>query len=49
MRFEGKALTKDLTKLGRRISKVIILDDCPNNYSNCLANGVKITPWHGER
>lgn len=49
MRFSGKGPLKDLTKLGRNLSKVIFMDNVPSNFRNCAENGMKISTWEGER
>lgn len=39
---------KDLSRLGRDLNKIIILDDLSNNFKLQKENGVKIKAWHGE-
>ena len=38
---------KDLTNLGRDLSKVIIVDDKPFNYTLQKENGIAISPYWG--
>lgn len=49
MRYENRKLLKDITKLGRDIRKVVVLDNVPDNYRNCLANGITIETWLGSK
>ena len=39
---------KDITKLGRDIRKIIIVDDDENNFVLNKENGIKIKPFLGE-
>jgi TFIIF-interacting CTD phosphatase-like protein len=39
---------KDLSKLGRPLDKVIIVDNLKENYSWQKANGINITTWHDD-
>jgi TFIIF-interacting CTD phosphatase-like protein len=39
---------KDITKLGRDIRKIIIVDDDENNFTLNKENGIKIKPFLGE-
>ncbi len=39
---------KDLSRIGRDLKKVIILDDLSNNFKLQKENGVKIKSWKGE-
>ena len=39
---------KDLSRIGRDLNKVIILDDLSNNFKLQKENGVKIKSWKGE-
>lgn len=45
---EGKPV-KDLSKLGRNLKDVIIVDDRCSNFRMNIENGIKITPWFGEK
>jgi CTD small phosphatase-like protein 2 len=49
MRYESKRLLKDITRLGRDIRRVVIVDNTPDNFRNCLANGVTIDSWIGDK
>jgi TFIIF-interacting CTD phosphatase-like protein len=40
---------KDLSKLGRPLDKVIIVDNLKENYSWQKANGINITTWHDDQ
>ena len=44
----GNRFVKDLTKLGRDIRKIIIVDDDENNFVLNKENGIKIKPYLGE-
>ena len=46
--FIGKEFIKDLSKLGRDIKKVIIVDNISNNFKLSLENGIQILPFFGE-
>jgi len=39
---------KDLSKLGRDISKVIIIDNVAENFKNTPDNGILIKSWFGD-
>jgi CTD small phosphatase-like protein 2 len=39
---------KDLSRLGRDLNKIIILDDLSNNFKLQKENGVKIKAWQGQ-
>ena len=42
-------LVKDLNRVGRNLSKIIIVDDQPANYRNHRDNGIKISSWKGDQ
>ena len=46
--FIGKEFIKDLSKLGRDIKKVIVVDNIANNYKLNPENGIQILPFFGE-
>ena len=46
--FSGKDFIKDLSKLGRDIKKVIIVDNIANNFKLNSENGIQISPFFGE-
>jgi TFIIF-interacting CTD phosphatase-like protein len=39
---------KDLSRLGRNLNKVIIVDDTPNNFKFQKDNAIKVGSWKGE-
>lgn len=39
---------KDLEKIGREISKTIIVDNCPENFSLQSENGICILSWYDD-
>lgn len=39
---------KDLSRLGRNLNKVIIVDDTPNNFKFQKDNAIKVGSWRGE-
>ena len=41
-------LVKDLTRIGRPIDKIIIIDDKPQNFKLQKENGIIISPFYGE-
>ena len=41
-------LVKDLTKIGRPLDKIIIIDDMPQNFKLQKENGIIIRPFWGE-
>lgn len=41
-------LIKDLSKLGRDLNQIIILDDTPENFILQKRNGIYLKPWRGE-
>ena len=44
----GNKFVKDISKLGRDIKKVIIVDDDPNNFMLSPENGIQISPYLGD-
>ena len=46
--FIGKEFIKDLSKLGRDIKKVIVVDNIANNYKLNPENGIQILSFFGE-
>ena len=44
----GNKFVKDITKLGRDIKKVIIVDDDPENFRFTPENGIQISPYLGD-
>ena len=44
----GNKFVKDITKLGRDIKKVIIVDDDPDNFRLNPENGIQISPYLGD-
>ena len=46
--FNGKEFIKDITKLGRDIKKIIIVDNISNNFKLNPENGIQIAPYFGE-
>lgn len=45
---EGISYVKDLSKLGRDLSKVIIVDNLPQNYAQHPENGICVQDWTGD-
>jgi TFIIF-interacting CTD phosphatase-like protein len=43
------AMIKDLTKLGRPIEKLLIVDNSPENYQLQPKNGLFISTWMGDQ
>ena len=41
-------LIKDITKLGRDIRKIIIIDDDPTNFRLSPENGIQVSPYYGD-
>ena len=46
--FHEKEFIKDISKLGRDIKKVIIVDNIANNFKLNHENGIKISPYFGD-
>ena len=46
--FSGKEFIKDLSKLGRNIKNVIIVDNIANNFKLNPENGIQISPFFGD-
>jgi CTD small phosphatase-like protein 2 len=47
--YESKNLYyKDLSKLGRDLAKIIIVDNMSKNYKHHKENGIKIKTWKGD-
>ena len=46
--LENGSNVKDIEKLGRDLSKVIIIDNISENFSKQSDNGIFITPWMGD-
>ena len=44
----GNKFVKDISKLGRDIKKIIIVDDDPNNFILNPENGIQISPYLGD-
>ena len=41
-------LVKDLSRIGRNLNKVIILDDTSSNFRYQRDNGIRVKAWRGE-
>ena len=39
---------KDLSRIGRQLTKTIIVDNTPENFKNHRANGLFIQSWYGD-
>ena len=46
--FNGKEFIKDISKIGRDIKKIIIVDNIANNFKLNPENGIQIAPFFGE-
>jgi TFIIF-interacting CTD phosphatase-like protein len=46
--FHRNKFVKDISKLGRDIRKIIIIDDDPTNFELNPDNGIQISPYLGE-
>ena len=46
--FNGREFIKDITKIGRDIKKIIIVDNIANNFKLNPENGIQISPFFGE-
>ena len=49
MTFSGKEFIKDISKLGRDIKKVILVDNIANNFKLSPENGIQISPFFGDK
>jgi TFIIF-interacting CTD phosphatase-like protein len=43
------AMVKDLSRLGRPLEKMVIVDNSPENYQLQPHNGIFISTWLGDR
>ena len=43
----GRKFVKDITRLGRDIKKIIMVDDLPDNLKDHIDNGILILPYDG--
>ena len=46
--FSGKEFIKDISKLGRDIKKVVLVDNIANNFKLNPENGIQISPFFGD-
>ena len=44
----GKEFVKDISRIGRDMRKILIVDNIPNNYRLNPENGIQIAPYFGE-
>jgi Dullard-like phosphatase family protein len=44
----GEDFVKDLTRIGRNLDRIIIIDDMPQNFRLQKENGINIKPYFGE-
>ena len=44
----GEDFVKDLTRIGRSLDRIIIIDDMPQNFKLQKENGINIKPYFGE-
>ena len=44
----GNSLIKDISRIGRNIKKIIIIDDCSENFKLNKENGIKIVTYNGD-
>ena len=47
--FIGKEFIKDISKLGRDIKKIIVVDNIANNFKLSPENGIQIAPFFGDK
>ena len=45
---KDKNFVKDLSRIGRDLSKVIIIDNMPHSFSLQKENGILIKPFYGD-
>jgi Dullard-like phosphatase family protein len=45
----GNDFVKDISRIGRDIKKIIIVDNSENNFKLNLDNGIKIAPFYGDK
>ena len=46
--LSGKEFLKDISRIGRDMKKIIIVDNIPNNFKLNAENGIQIAPYFGE-
>eukprot|EP00930_Biecheleria_cincta_P073059 TRINITY_DN60384_c0_g1_i1.p1 TRINITY_DN60384_c0_g1~~TRINITY_DN60384_c0_g1_i1.p1 ORF type:complete len:337 (-),score=38.19 TRINITY_DN60384_c0_g1_i1:266-1276(-) len=46
--LSNRVLVKDLSILGRPLSRIVLIDDCPFCFAYQLDNGVHVEPWVGQ-
>ena len=44
----GKKFIKDISRIGRDMKRIIMVDDLPENLERFKANGILILPYEGE-